>query len=116
MSELSVRLLFASRDRRLRGFDLRVFTLLHTWLNDTDFLPVRLDALANDLHNDPSAPPLPPPRDMVHNVARTMRRLVEIGYLETGPTRRGRRRTPLKTYRFNKTLPRIVTGATKAAA
>jgi hypothetical protein len=116
MSELSVRLLFASRDRRVRGFDLRVFTLLHTWLNDTDFLPVRIDALANDLHNDPSALPLPTPDHLVDNVARTMRRLVGIGYLQTGPTRKGRRRTPLKTYRFNKTLPRIVTGATKVAA
>ena len=118
MSETPPRVQSAAKDRRLSGDDLRVYIKLQAWLSPTDFLPVRAAALAFDLYGN-EFDPRPAEAWQAQNVAKSMRRLVQLGYLVRGPdqqSQKSKARRPLKTYLLQIPVPKVVTGTTSKAA
>jgi hypothetical protein len=63
----------AGADPRLRGAPLPVFLLLNHELDDVEFRPVKVVAIAAEL------------RVKARVAAKALRRLTEAGYLEAGP-------------------------------
>ena len=109
MGEMSSRVLFAARDRRLEGMQLRVLLILETRLHTTEFRRVKTSVIAHEIYYDPEHP-----RHLEHwrtvEVARHIRHLHALGYVETG-----QRDGKFKTYRLSTPAPIVGHRPTKSA-